>query len=391
MTRTQRIQLRQAELRQRLGGLLDVAPDQRAETHEADVAAVTNELRQLEGELQAAILADGPEPETRADTPEGRELRAMIDGANVGAIFAAAVEHRQTDGRERELQEHFSIPANAVPLELLQVREVTPGPANVGAEERPVVQPVFSLGDAAYLGVSMPTVPAGEAVFPVLTSRPAVGGPHTDSTAVAETTGAFEAEALSPGRLQASFFYKRTDAARFAGMGAALRMALSDGLSEALDAQTVAQIIADVDHADAGGADTFMSYRKRFVYDLVDGRYATSERDLRLLVGNDTLADAAILYRGNTADDSVIDSIRRVAGGLRVSPHVPATVGDKQDVVVRRGMREDAVAPLWQGVQLIPDEITKAGTGEIVITAVLLAAFKVIREDGFAIVQAQHA
>ena len=45
--------------------------------------------------------------------------------------------------------------------------------------------------------------------------------------------------------------------------------------------------------------------------------------------------------------------------------------------------------PLWQGVTLIPDEITKAKTGELVITAVLLAAFKIIRTDGFARIQSQ--
>ena len=97
------------------------------------------------------------------------------------------------------------------------------------------------------------------------------------------------------------------------------------------------------------------------------------------------------LYRGNNADDSAVDSIRRISGGLRVSPHIAAVASHKQDVLARLGMRPDAVAPLWQGVQLIPDEITKAKSGEIVITAVLLAAFKVIRTDGFKRVQAQHS
>ena len=74
------------------------------------------------------------------------------------------------------------------------------------------------------------------AVFPVLTNRPTVGGPHTNSTVVAETTGTFSADALDPGSLRASFFYRDTDAARFPGLDAALRQALSSGLSEAVDA-----------------------------------------------------------------------------------------------------------------------------------------------------------
>ena len=41
------------------------------------------------------------------------------------------------------------------------------------------------------------------------------------------------------------------------------------------------------------------------------------------------------------------------------------------------------MAPIWEGVTLIPDEITKAGTGQIVVTAVMLHAIKVLRSDGF--------
>ena len=39
-------------------------------------------------------------------------------------------------------------------------------------------------------------------------------------------------------------------------------------------------------------------------------------------------------------------------------------------------MRRDMVSPIWEGVTLIPDEITQAKKGEIVITAVLLHAVK---------------
>ena len=95
----------------------------------------------------------------------------------------------------------------------------------------------------------MPTVPAGQAVYPVLTSRPTVGGFHRDSTSVADTTGAFSADVLTPGRLQAAFFYRRTDAAKFPGMAEALRAALNSGLSEALDQEILDQIVSDVSPA----------------------------------------------------------------------------------------------------------------------------------------------
>ena len=50
---------------------------------------------------------------------------------------------------------------------------------------------------------------------------------------------------------------------------------------------------------------------------------------------------------------------------------------------MRLGARRDAVAGLWQGVTIIPDEVTRAKQGEIVITAVMLAAVKILRSGGF--------
>ena len=165
----------------------------------------------------------------------------------------------------------------------------------------------------------------------------------------------------------------------------------SGGLQEGLGKELVDQIVSDVSRTDASAADTFASYRSRFVYAQIDGRYATSESDIRLLVGSATLQDAAILYRSNNADDSAVDSLRRVSGGLRVSPHIAAASGNKQDVIVRRGMRDDIHIGLWPGVQIIDDQVTAAAKGEITLTAVLLAAWKVTRAAGFARIQAQHA
>ena len=67
------------------------------------------------------------------------------------------------------------------------------------------------------------------------------------------------------------------------------------------------------------------------------------------------------------------------SGGVRVSAHVPAVASTKQNAIVRLGTRRDMVAPIWEGVSLIPDEITKAKSGQIVITAVMLHAVKILR------------
>ena len=76
---------------------------------------------------------------------------------------------------------------------------------------------------------------------------------------------------------------------------------------------------------------------------------------------------------------------------MKVSAHVPAVSATKQNAVIRLGMRRDMVAPIWEGVTLIPDEITKAANGQIVVTAVMLHAIKVLRKAGFYKQQTQHS
>ena len=312
-----RLILATAELetrRRELGALLDIPAETRAEDFDGKVEAVKARITAASQEVSNAALAEPEIPEHRQDNAEGREIRSMLESANIGAIYAATLAGKAApDGVEAELQKHYGIGPNSIPLEMLEQRAYTPAPTNTERSQAAIIQPVFHDGDAAYLSVSMPTIPAGDAVFPVLTSRPTVGGPHTDDTSVAETTGAFDAEMLSPARLQASFFYRRTDAARFPGMGEALRQALNSGLSEALDKETVDQIVSDVTRTDASAADSFASYRKRLVYDQIEGRFASMESDMRMLVGTATLADMSELYRGNNADDSAVDSLRRIS------------------------------------------------------------------------------
>lgn len=81
--------------------------------------------------------------------------------------------------------------------------------------------------------------------------------------------------------------------------------------------------------------------------------------------------------------------LKEQAGGVRVSDHVPDAASHKQDVLVRLGSRRDAIAPLWQGITVISDEVTRASHGEIKLTAVLLHAVKILRTDAFRRIEVQ--
>ena len=386
--------LRTSEIRKRLSEL--AAVEEMTDEQRSEIGTLRTEYRDVEVKYQAAVTAEDTPHETRSDDAEGRELRSLIVDANIGTIFEAALEHRSTDGREAEIQKHFGLGANQVPLAMLETRAVTPAPSSVGADQSAIVPGVFPQSVAAFLGVDMPTVPTGEHIFPVLSTNATVHTP-AESAPAAETTGSFSADALSPSRLQASFFYSREDRARFAGMDEALRMNLSDALSDSLDRQIIvgtAGLLTGTNLANHNvtAATSYALYRSSFAYGRVDGTYAASVGDIRIVMGDETYGHAAGVFRSDNAGDrAALEDLMSMTGGVRVSAHVTNPSSERQNNIIRLGMRRDMVAPIWEGVTLIPDEVTLAANGQIKVTAVMLYAVKILRAAGFYKQQAQHA
>ena len=403
MTAVQTIQIRLSECRQRLNTLLQV--ETRSAEEQTEMEALTNEVGAKEPELRAA-LASEPDPQEVVTTgdPEAREIAQLTERANVGSILSATFEKRQTDGAAAELQKHHGIGAHQIPLEMLRInrsveeRAAATVPASIGdASQAPVITPVFASGDGAFLGIERPTVPVGDAAYPVLSTVPSVKGPFTGSDNAAQTDAEFVATNLSPERLQASFSYRRTDAARFAGLDASLRLALNGGLQEKLDQQAINGSDGllngtNLDNNNVSATTTFALYLSGLLYGRVDGRYARTPGDVRMLVGQGTFTHAASTYKGNNSDESGVERLQEKSGGLRVSAHVPAVSGNKQNALIRLGQeRGAAVQPMWQGVSLIVDEFTRAAYGEIIVHAVLLANFAITRKAQWFKNQTQHA
>ena len=137
---------------------------------------------------------------------------------------------------------------------------------------------------------------------------------------------------------------------------------------------------------------TYANYRSHFAYGRVDGTYASGVGDIRSVVGSGTYAHASGVFRSDNAGDrAALEDIMAATGGVKVSAHVPAVASNKQNAVIRLGSRRDMVAPIWEGITLIPDEITKAAHGQIVVTAVMLHAVKILRAAGFYKQQVQTA
>ena len=394
------VQKRQSTLRGEFNTLRAV--ETRSAEQDGRLTALDGELTDSETEFRTAADALLTEQTTTAtpagEDSEARERRELCERANVGSVYQAILEKRATDGATAEVQAAFNLPPNQIPLAMLaaptEVRAVTPTPGASQTEQAETVLPVFSSGSGAFLGVDRPTVAMGQAVYPVLTSRPTVGGPHADSTDVADTTGAFDADLLPPKRIQASFIYRRTDAMQFGGMDSALRMALNSGLQEKLDSEAVSGTDGlltgtNLPNNNVTAVTTFALYLSQFLFSRVDGRFAAMKSDIRVLMGSSTYGHAGGVYQ-SSAYKSALSALEQESGGVRVSAHVPGVASHRQNAVVRLGMRRDMVQPVWGAVTIIVDEVTLSGKGEIEVTAVLGMNTKILLAAGFFKQQSQH-
>ena len=433
MLRSQELQLRASEIRQRLNAL--AGKDTLTAEERAEVDTLSTELATVETQYRAAVQAEDSEArEHRAEGDgEHAELRALVGNARLGRYIQAAAESRAVDGREGELNAACGLGAGMVPWVMLAPPAESRHQANGDehradvATDRPatgnpvnqaeILPRVFARTAAAFLGVDMPSVGVGEASYPVFTSG-------TAAATVAEAAGqdaaaaTFTANVLTPRRLTGRYIWNVEDAAVMAGLESALRsdlsMVLGDQLDKSIlgrrvnDAANVKGFVLFLDAAgnarpgvltptDNAGADTGTNPAAVVTHDgfveayteQVDGRYANSAADVRLLVNPETYRKMALTFRGAETLYSVLDYVKSIGGGLQVSGNmgdVPGA-GTYEDIAIAlaaRGMARAAVAPVWEGIRLIRDEITQAKQGQIVLTALMLYSFAVTRPAQFA-------
>ena len=392
MTDRQKLELRQSVIRGRLAEL-------GTEDGKAEIDTLAVEYGSNEARIRAFMIASDAPVETTTATKETKERADLYAKASVGDLVHALVNGKSgvQGGAMAELQKEYGLADNEIHVRQLapETYAVTPAPANTQETQQPIIPYVFPQSCAAFLGVDMPTVGVGEVVFPVLTAELDVNTPAENADSD-ETTGAFSADVLSPSRIQASFFYSREDRARFAGMDESLRENLSEGLADGLDKQIISGTNGlltgtNLANHNVSTETTYALYRSHFAYGRVDGRYASMTSDIRAVLGSDTYEHAAGQYRGNNDNMDALMSLQSALGGVKVSAHVPDASGNKQNAIIRLGMRRDMVAPIWSNIALVPDEVTLIKKGQIQITAIMLHAVKILRSAGWYKQQTQHA
>ena len=355
---------------------------------EPDSAAIekaAKEYRSTEEAVRTALSAeDGDVTETTVDG-EDRERREVRSRARLAEYVTHAITGTTQAGAEAELTAAYGCKPGQMPFAMLapvegdarrEIRAVTPGPAAPQGTQAPIPY-VFSRTAAAALGVTFPTVAAGEKYYPLLSTAPPASFKAKDGAALS-TASAFTLASRTPKRVTGQFTVRVEDLAVMPSIEDSLGGAIGEAIAVATDEQVMTgngsganltglfDIATDV--AIETATETYATGVARFAA-LVDGRYANSMADLRAVIGTDTYAAYASLFR-NGSDGNLFDYLMGKLGGLFVSTHVPNKTGmGQKGIVMRTRGSQIAEVPVWSGLTLIRDPYTDAGKGQITVTA----------------------
>ena len=410
MTDRQRLEIRISTLKSELRDL-GMADD----ADRSEIDGKVAELEKAEARLRAMIASgDGDGDVTDVENREDPQYERLVRDCRLSRVVGAALEDRRiTDGAEAELRQELEVGDDIVPWALLLeegVEERADAATSIGATANvpvtgaSIVERVFARSCAAFLGVSLPSVPVGERTYPVMT-----GGDTPDfvakSSAKDAVAATFSLKELSPVRLTGRYIFAVEDAARLPGLEMALRRDLSNAAMNAVDRMIVAGdgtapepygflggaganqgLAAASGNLDLDGAVADFSTFAGLAAAGIDGVYADAEGMVRILLGTDSLQVAAGLFATNTAVSGT-RYMADVSAGVRSSVHVAArdATAKTQEGIIRRGTRSgEAVAPMWNaGLRLVRDPYSNAASGQVALTLHILTNFHRVRDDSY--------
>ena len=401
MLESQRTSIEMSEVREQINGLSD---DASADEYNA----LTKTYGQLEARYRAALITESTYGGGDADSdaqndPEAREIRHLIERSGIADFVSEAATEREIDGAARELRSATlgdDVGIGYMPLQMLLDPEQDGGIEHradavsnhataIQDNQMPIAARVFPRSSVAYLGVSTPSVPVGTTTYPRLT-----GGTTADVRSEGvELDGAaatLETESVNPVRLTASYTFGLETLSRVKGYEEALRrdiravledkrdsLAINGQAASGSDSPKVDGIISSLtDPTNPTDVATWQTYLTAYD-DLVDGKYAMSDEDVRLLTNVDVWKHAMGLQI-ETSGDLLRDRLDRTR--FRSSANMPSTASTIATAIAyaagapARGF----VMPTWAGLQMVVDPYTGAKAGQRILTAIMMTGFQMI-------------
>ena len=327
-------------------------------------------------------------------TAETRELGKLAGKGSIDRILRAAVRGTGlVGGPEVELQQHFDLDSNFIPLMMLMDTE-SRAAASFSGSGTPGTSPgisgqVFGDSASAFANVRFEDVPVGLRVHPVITTGALTAGVNNVSTPaksaeVTETDAVLAVKELTPKRVQHGFSYTLEDAAIYPGLDIGFRQNLRAGLRDKVDEQilnrgTDGLLTFGTEPSSPSAESTSAAYLAA-VASGVDGRFAMNEGEVKMLVGSTIYGHMAGQDVGTASGVTVTD---KLGNRLRVSPHVPAYAGNFQEAVVCKGLDVQTRCAIWMGAEILVDQVSRAAHGEIRLHAVLMYDYAILREGGY--------
>ena len=190
----------------------------------AELDRIEEGVPDLERQIRAATVAvEAEEAEQRTAGPsddgdaEDRELKELRAKVKLSGYVAAAVEQRSADGAEAEYNQARNIAGNRFPLELLappvEVRATTD--ADTTTTPRRWLDRLFVGTAAERVGITMESVPAGMASFPVTTAGAAAAQRQRSTDAAADAVWTLGITEMKPKRNAVRLLFSIEDAARY--------------------------------------------------------------------------------------------------------------------------------------------------------------------------------
>lgn len=423
MTKRQKLELRRSQIRERLGTIAELSGDDLTEEIRTEQDNLETEYRDSERSLRALTIAEASDGDPADADPgntdpgdgEAAELRSLGRRVELRNYMTAAAAGRDVQASSAEGEYRAALFGDrarefggvAVPWAAIApaVEARADAVTGLGAgvqvqtDERPYIARVFAGSIADFLGVSFDTVGAGEVTHLVLTAGATAEVKDRDGIKEAEAA-TVQAFTMDPKRLTAAYLFRVEDLARSRGLEDALRNDLAMSIRSRLDHYILQGdgengepkgFLLDPNDgalaapADPGSKADFAAFVAAQA-SAVDGLHANMLTQVRLAAGPGAYALAAQTFQGENpvATTSAAAYLASVTGGFRATAHFPAAASDiEQAIVARTGSSRNAVAGIWEGLELIRDPYSGASKGQVRLQAIALWDFKLTRPAAY--------
>ena len=399
----------QSRERQRMAEL--AATDELTDETRAELDGLEKSTPDLERQLRAArqvAEAEGTaEVRETTETGEDRELRELRSKVKLSGYVSAAIEQRSADGAEAEYNAARSIAGNRFPLELLAppLEQRAATDADTTTTPRRWLDRLFAGTAAEHLGITMESVPAGVASYPITTAGASAAQRQRVTDAAADAAWTIGVTEMKPKRNAVRLLFSIEDAARIPGLESALtrdlRMALMEGIDRAIflgdagasgnDADIVGLQSAVITETTIKQADKIKGPETLSAFTgQVDGIHANGLADLRVVtsVGAWRLWEQTIINLATSSNNQTLAAFLRMAGLSWMSRgeiDTNTSNGDFGAFIGRgRGIEGAGVAAVWEAAELIRDPYSGAAKGEVALTLSYLWDFAMPRASNFA-------